>query len=186
MKTKLRYNEINIATEFKALKELWRAIEEEFDLNSGRKENVIRYRHSAIVAMRKHGNLSVTDIGAIFNRDHSSVSHAWKKHHKNEAYKYDKNYAGVYQQVESLVIDCLVEFNLRHPAVDTSSLDLTLNEELKKLRTYAAELEDKLSKATSELSMKEIGFNKLLDQLKISQSRNEELNKLATRYKNLI
>lgn len=142
-------NQVNIYTEQKVLMDLWAAIYKENKLTNTRERNNIRYRQAAMTAMRTHGNLSLSGIGSIFDKDHATVLNAMKNHKVD--INYDKIYRQIYMSIEKFVKDTLDEYDLRVMEVD-DHLDKNMNYHsvVKVYRKHISELEHENQKLKNQ------------------------------------
>lgn len=145
MKTKRdkMIDKISIITEIDILTALWRDIKNSYDVKNNRQRRNVRYRSATMVAMRKHGNLSLHDIGKIFERDHATVIHSQNKHEVD--YNYDKEYRAIYQAIEEHIIKTLDAYDLRNFDLPQLHADNSnRNEVIDEYKEKIVELEDKV------------------------------------------
>lgn len=185
MKKRFVNTNLEIATEYKVMADLWRDIEKEFEITKSRNRKNVIYRYSAMVAMKKHGNLPLADIGSIFNKDHATVIHANKAHQAN--YDYDKRYLNVYLNIESLVKESLDHYELRTTDIpELNSTQQNYDGVVRVYRKYINQIEDDNANLKLKMKLMEKKYDAMVKQFNTIVERNQRLNELANRYKNLI
>ena len=177
--------QVSVYTEQKVLMDLWDQIFKANNLTDTRERNNVRYRQAAMTSMREHGNLSLTSIGSIFNRDHATVLNAMKNHKSD--INYDKLYRQIYFSIEKLVKDTLDEYDLRYMEID-KDLDRTMDYHtvVNIYRKHMAELDKEKYSLSIELEEIKTKYKNLSNQFQILSNRNNSLNELVKKYKNLI
>ena len=184
MKNFYSEKQIEIVTEFRVLSKLWNSISKNFGITNSRQRRNVRFRHAGMTAMRNHGNLSLNDLGKIFDKDHATVLHAMKQHEMN--YRYDREYKAIYMDIEKMVKDTLDEYELRdHTLPELSSIEMNYHSVVKVYRNHITELESKNSKLKNNLEEATNKLDAIYKQFNTIVNRNDELNKLVKRYKNL-
>lgn len=151
MKTKREkiIDKISIITEIDILTSLWYDIKTTYEVKNNRVRRNVRYRSATMVAMREHGNLSLQDIGRIFDKDHATVIHSQKKHEID--FSYDREYRAIYKAVEEHVIKALDAYNLRDFNLPTPNThDYNRDEVIDQYKGKIAELENKVSELSYE------------------------------------
>lgn len=178
-------NQVNIYTEKKVLEELWNEIYVVNRLTDTRERHNIRYRQATMTAMRIHGNLPLSTIGQIFNKNHATIINA-VRNHKSDI-DFDKIYRQIYFSIERLVKDALDNYNLRVIEVDSQLNDkMNYNSVVKVYRNHITELEKENLALKIEAEEATNKYNNLIKQFKIINDRNDSLNVLVKKYKNLI
>lgn len=177
--------QVSVYTEKKVLQELWNEIYVVNSLTDTRERHNIRYRQATMTAMRIHGNLPLSTIGKIFNKNHATIINA-VRNHKSDI-EYDKIYKQIYFSIERLVKDALDDYNLRVIEID-SKLDKEMNyaSVVKVYRNHITELEKENLALKIEAEEATNKYNNLIKQFKIINDRNDSLNGLVKKYKNLI
>lgn len=184
MRNSYSEKQIEIVTEFRVLLRLWKSIAKEFEITNSRQRRNVRFRHATMTAMRTHGGLSLNDVGKIFEKDHATVLHAMKLHEMN--YRYDREYKAVYMDVEKMVKDTLDEYELRDFTLpELSSIEMNYHSVVKVYRGHITELESKNLKLKTQLEEATNKLNAIYKQYNTIVNRNDELNQLVKRYKNL-
>ena len=178
-------DQVNIYTEKKVLQELWNEIYVVNSLTDTRERHNVRYRQAAMSAMRIHGNLPLSTIGKIFNKNHATIINA-VRNHKSDI-EFDKTYKQIYFSIERLVKDALDDYSLRIIDID-SQLDREMNyaSVVKVYRNHITELEKENLALKIEAEEATNKYNNLIKQFKIINDRNDSLNVLVKKYKNLI
>jgi len=98
-------------SQLKACNKMWEKICKENDIvNVSRVRKNVIYRYSFLVAVRKYSTLSLSEIGGIMDKDHSTVLHACNQHESN--YRFDSNYKAVYYFIDEMVRERLMPFNI--------------------------------------------------------------------------
>lgn len=98
-------------SQLRTCQNLWKKICKENDIvNVSRVRKNVIYRYSFLVAVRKYSTLSLSEIGGIMDKDHSTVLHACNQHESN--YRFDSNYKAVYYLIDEMVREALMPFNL--------------------------------------------------------------------------
>lgn len=185
MKKKYSKHHIEVVTEQAALENLWANIKENYSVGETRDRYNVMYRHATMVAIRVHGNISLSIIGRIFRRNHATVIHAQKNHEAN--YKYDKSYREIFLGVEKLVKDALDEYDLRHVEIqDLSQTSMDYTSVVRVYKQQVNELELTIAKLKLEVSEANALRDHANKNAKEIYQRNKSLNELVIRYKNLI
>lgn len=185
MKKKYSKHQIEVITEQAALENLWADIQQTYSIGESRDRYNVMYRHSIAVAMRVHGNISLTIIGKILKRNHATVIHAMKNHDGN--YKYDKSYREIYLAIEKLVKDALDEYDLRHVLIeDMSQTSMDYTSVVRVYKQQVNELELTITRLKLEIKEANSQRDKTAKNANEIYERNKSLNELVIRYKNLI
>jgi len=149
---KIKDNLLSDISQWKACKKLWDKICKENDIvNVSRVRKNVIYRHSFLVAVRKHSTLSLSETGRLMGKDHATVLHACKQHEMN--YKFDSNYKMVYYLIDEMVREKLMPFNLleEHLLDDNLHKNKAVRERLIKLAAQNRRLIVSKEKTEQEL-----------------------------------
>lgn len=168
---------LQIPTEIKVLKDLWLNIYMDNHLTDTRERSNVRYRQAAMTAMRTYGNLSLANIGRIFNKDHATVLNSMKRHKQD--IKYDRMYKVVYNNIEKLVKDALDDYDLRNfnDVEEINPDEMNYHAVVRVYRKHIAKLEHELNsfKDDNAFLRKRLKFH--VEQFNILNERYQNVNK---------
>jgi len=143
--------------QFMELRDLWRSIESEYNIEDNRKRINVLYRHVFSVLCYDLTSLPIVQIASIISRDHATVIHANRNHEHNR--KYDKRYEDIYlwmydrisenlkEHIEKREMSAINRARKNNPNVD---LDYMLNQINKKWEVKTATLKKENEKLKND------------------------------------
>tara|TARA_R110001606_G_scaffold296790_1_gene444585 strand:+ start:137 stop:682 length:546 start_codon:yes stop_codon:yes gene_type:complete len=107
----MKQKDFSDLTQKKLAIKIWSNLNKEKTISlTSRKREYVIYRHSFLTAMRKHSTMSLSEIGSILDKDHSTVLHACSKH--DISYRFDRDYKTVYYQIDEIVATTMAPYSL--------------------------------------------------------------------------
>tara|TARA_R100000951_G_scaffold28045_1_gene24082 strand:+ start:2128 stop:2700 length:573 start_codon:yes stop_codon:yes gene_type:complete len=168
------------------LSDYWKTISETHDVRNNRERRNVIYRHAFFAAARSLSSLSLQSLGKILDRDHATVLHACRIHDSN--YHYDKTYRSIFDSIANSMsqsIDNHAEGIENRVIERLKKIDVDLYEKsivdryIKKMEHLEFMHKQKIDSLKRELRI--VG-----KQLKIHQTRAENLDKECLRLRNLL
>lgn len=154
-----------ISVEYSGISKLWESYTKRKGYVDNRQRCNIIIKHAFSVACRKHTSLSLSEIGGVINKDHTTVLHAGKNHDAN--IKYLVNYERTYKEIERELIEAMYHQD-----------DISLAEDILTVK----ELRQRLITISKKLRYKIIELNYLYEQESILPVRMEEENTFLKRH----